>query len=196
VQNKNDTPISLSPLTFTLSSRMPNSFPPIARPDARVLILGSMPGVASLNAFEYYKHPRNAFWFIMGELYGAHRTLPYLERLEKLQDAGIALWDVLESCEREGSLDSDIIPESIVVNDIPRLIKTLPSLELIATNGGTASQLFKRYVKRPPHIRWVQLPSSSPANARVTMQDKLMAWSELLHLDSEHKRSSRLVQNE
>jgi double-stranded uracil-DNA glycosylase len=161
---------------------MPNSFPPIARPDARVLILGSMPGLASLTAFEYYKHPRNAFWFIMGELYGASRALPYLERLEKLQDAGVALWDVLESCEREGSLDSDIILESIVVNDIPGLIKTLPNLELIATNGGTASQLFKHYVKYPPQIRWVQLPSSSPANARVTAEQKFQAWSELLRL--------------
>ncbi len=161
---------------------MPNSFPPIARADARVLILGSMPGVASLVAHEYYRHPRNAFWTIMGELYGTIRDLPYSERLEKLHEAGVALWDVLESCERKGSLDSDIIPASIVVNDIQSLIQQLPHLELIATNGGTASQLFKRHVRLTKGIRWVRLPSSSPANARVSTAQKLEAWRELLQL--------------
>jgi double-stranded uracil-DNA glycosylase len=159
---------------------MVKSFPPIARADARVLILGSMPGVASLTANEYYRHPRNAFWSIMGELYGAKGDLPYWRRVERLQEAGVALWDVLESCERQGSLDSDIIPTSIVVNDIPGLIERLPQLQLIATNGGTASQLFKRHIQLPASIRWVRLPSSSPANARVNTAQKLAIWRELL----------------
>ncbi len=165
---------------------MPNSFPVVARADARILILGSMPGVASLKAQEYYAHPRNAFWSILEALYGIPRVAPYAQRLEALQNAGIALWDVLESCERQGSLDSAIIPESIVVNKIPELLISLPNLEMIATNGGTASKLFKTHVWQtmpPSSLRWQQLPSSSPANARISLEQKIVIWQEQLLLD-------------
>ena len=114
-----------------------HSFAPIARRDAKVLILGSVPGIKSLEALEYYAHPRNAFWEIMNALCGAARGLPYAQRLERLQDVGIAVWDVLHSAEREGSLDSAI--RHAMPNDLAGLLEDCPAIELIALNGSYAS---------------------------------------------------------
>jgi len=94
------------------------SFPPIAKPSASILILGSMPGIASLEATQYYAHPRNAFWPIMADLYGFEVTLPYPARIEALKAANVALWDVLQQCERQGSLDSAIKKASRIPNDL------------------------------------------------------------------------------
>ena len=159
-----------------------HSFAPIARADARVLILGSVPGVRSLEVMEYYAHPRNAFWEIMGALCGATRDLAYPQRLERLQNAGIAVWDVLHSAEREGSLDSAI--RQAVPNDLAGLLKICPQVELIALNGSFASATFKRHAKTSlePRIglRVVTLPSTSPANARVSVTQKLEVWRDAL----------------
>ena len=147
-----------------------HSFAPIARRDARVLILGSVPGVKSLEDREYYAHPRNAFWEIMAALCGAGRGLPYEQRLERLQGAGIAVWDVLHSAEREGSLDSAILHAS--PNDLAGLLKNCPQIELVALNGSYASATFKRHAQSTleprANPRVVKLPSTSPANARVS----------------------------
>ena len=159
-----------------------HSFAPIARRDARVLILGSVPGVKSLELLEYYAHPRNAFWEIMGALYSANRGLPYQQRLERLQDAGIAVWDVLSSAEREGSLDSAI--RHAIPNDLRGLLETCPQIELIALNGSYASKTFKRYARATldplVNLRVVTLPSTSPANARVNVQRKIEVWRGVL----------------
>jgi len=158
-----------------------SSFLPVAGQGARVLILGSMPGIASLEAQRYYAHPRNAFWPIVAELCGFAVGLPYEQRLQRLQDAGIALWDVLASCARPGSLDSDIDPASIRTNDFATFLAAHPGIVAVGCNGGTAQRLFKQRVVRAlpgelSQLRVLQLPSTSPAYASMTMAAKRAVW--------------------
>ncbi len=154
-------------------------FPPIAAADARVLILGSMPSVRSLAERQYYGHPRNAFWPIMGELFGAGPELPYPERGRVLRAHRVAVWDVLASCVRPGSLDADIEAASAEVNDLDGFLRDHPDLRLIAFNGTAAERYFQRRVLPdlgldcPPRIR---LPSTSPAHAALTLAHKSARW--------------------
>ncbi|OGS92877.1 MAG: DNA-deoxyinosine glycosylase [Gallionellales bacterium GWA2_59_43] len=162
------------------------SFPPIADANARILILGSMPGKESLRANQYYAHPRNAFWPIMGELAGAAPALPYEVRTLKLRAAGIALWDVLDSCTRPGSLDADIDPDSIHPNDFAAFFEAHPHISRVYFNGTMAEQSFRKHVL--PHLghltlRLQRLPSSSPANASLRFEQKLEIWKTAI-LDS------------
>jgi len=155
------------------------SFAPVCRCDARVLILGSMPGEASLAAGEYYAHPRNAFWPIMGALFGGAPEQPYPMRLERLLDAGIALWDVIGRCRRSGSLDSAIAADSIEPNDLAGLFSACPRLSHVFFNGSAAETAFRRHVHLPREehrIRVLRLPSTSPAHAALNFSDKLAAW--------------------
>jgi len=152
-------------------SERARSFPYSADENARVLILGSMPGEESLRQREYYAFRHNAFWRIMGELYGFPPDLPYPERLARLRANGVALWDVLAECVRPGSLDSAI--RSPRPNDIPALLKRLPRLEKILCNGGAARNYLRRFF---PELAAEQLPSTSPAAARWTYAQKLAAW--------------------
>jgi TDG/mug DNA glycosylase family protein len=159
------------------------SFPPIARADARVLVLGSMPGVASLSAGQYYAHRRNAFWPIMGALLGFDPAAPYAQRLAALQAAHIAVWDVLQSCTRPGSLDTSIARESEVANDFPRFFRQHPQVEHVFFNGTAAEAAFRRHVLPLLSQGWpamTRLPSTSPANASFSFERKLAAWRELL----------------
>lgn len=159
------------------------SFPPLAEATARVLILGSMPGQASLAAGQYYAHPRNAFWPIMGALLDAGPELAYPRRVERLQAAGIAVWDVLAECERPGSLDADIVAASVQANDFAGLLTGLPALRAIAFNGSAAEQAFRRHVLPGlPELRatLLRLPSTSPAHAARSLAEKLAAWQGLL----------------
>lgn len=156
------------------------SFPPVAAPDARRLILGSMPGEASLSAGQYYAHPRNAFWRIMGDLLGAGPALPYPARLARLTAAGIALWDVVADCERRGSLDAAIVRESVQANNFRHFFAEHPGIEQIFFNGTAAENLFRRHVL--PRLDGVsrelhRLPSTSPAHAARGYAEKLAAWS-------------------
>jgi hypoxanthine-DNA glycosylase len=121
-------------------------FPPVARHDARVLVLGSMPGAASLAAGRYYAHPRNAFWPIAGALFGFGADAPYDERLAGLTAAGVALWDVLAACERPGSLDAAIDRATARTNDFVAFFAAHPRLSAVACNGGAAHELFRRRV--------------------------------------------------
>ncbi len=159
------------------------SFAPVARADARILILGSMPGKASLNAQQYYAHPRNLFWPIIAALYAAGPPAAYEERLQLLQDHNIALWDVLQSCVRETSLDADINGE--VVNDFASFFAQHKLITHVFFNGGKAAHAFKRHVQKdhlqnhPVELTLAQLPSTSPAYAARSFEQKLQAWAAL-----------------
>ncbi|MEZ0247021.1 MAG: DNA-deoxyinosine glycosylase [Methylophilaceae bacterium] len=162
------------------------SFPPVAAPDARLLILGSMPGKASLAANQYYAHPRNLFWPIMGELFGAGLELSYEKRLEVLQDEGVALWDVLKECFRESALDSDIVEASIITNDFAEFFASHPQIRHVFFNGAKAQQAFRRYalptLAHLPPIELIRLPSTSPANAAIPLAARLTQWREIERL--------------
>jgi TDG/mug DNA glycosylase family protein len=154
-------------------------FAPVADADARILILGSMPGKASLAADQYYAHPRNVFWAIMGELVGAHRGLPYEDRLKILRSCGIALWDVLGSCVRKSSLDAHIEMDSAVPGDFKSFFRQHPKITQVFFNGAKAEQCFVKYVLpalRSTALQYQRLPSTSPANAGISYEQKLLAW--------------------
>ena len=163
----------------TTAAPLVRSFAPQFRADARVLVLGSMPGTASLAAAQYYAHPRNAFWPIMGALFGAGPELPYAQRLERLASAGIALWDVIGRCERAGSLDSAIAPASIEANDFAGLFAACPGIDHVFFNGTAAETAFRRHVRGRialPPLQFARLPSTSPAHAARGLGAKLAAW--------------------
>jgi double-stranded uracil-DNA glycosylase len=156
-----------------------HSFPPLAAPTARLLILGSMPGAASLAAGQYYAHPRNLFWPIMGALVGADPALPYAERVQRLKAARIAVWDVLASCVRPGSLDSAIVADSAEANDFPGFLADHPQVARVYFNGAAAERIFHRLVvpridARSLHLH--RLPSTSPAHAARSLAQKLELW--------------------
>ena len=154
-----------------------HSFAPVSNADARVLILGSMPGKKSLEQNQYYAHQPNAFWKIMGELAGAYPSLPYEEKLCVLRSSGIALWDVLASCERKTSMDSHIRNES--ANDFASFFARHPHITQVFFNGGKAEQCFRKFVQDQqalPPLKFRRLPSTSPAHAGMRLEDKLQAW--------------------
>lgn len=168
-------------------------FAPLFSPDATVLILGSMPGAASLKAQEYYAHPRNVFWRILYEFAGETSTsfLPenYENKCRLLRHLNVALWDVLMQCERPGSLDADIRPSSEKANDFSILIKSLPGLRRILFNGKKAEQSFHKHVVQTlgssiATVEMLCLPSTSPANAAVSYQQKREVWHRALSVGS------------
>jgi hypoxanthine-DNA glycosylase len=161
------------------------SFAYVASPDARLLLLGSMPGVASLNAQRYYAHERNQFWPIMLALLGAEPSLAYPQRLALLTQHRIALWDVLAECQRRGSLDADIARDSIRCNDFAGFFAAHPAIVCIAFNGKTAQQIYQRRVlpQLAPHwqtLTQLVLPSTSPAHASVSLAEKQRHWQRVL----------------
>lgn len=150
------------------------------RRDARVLVLGSMPGRASLCESQYYAHPRNRFWPLMEALCAVEATLPYAERLQRLHALGIGLWDVIGRCQRRGSLDADIVRGSEVANAVGAQVAALPRLRLIGCNGGAAHVAFLRFIApglpARPDLQVIALPSTSPANAAWSLQRLTAAW--------------------
>lgn len=165
---------------MVLSDGLLRAFPPVAADDAHTLVLGSMPGEASLRAGQYYAHPRNAFWFIMAGLTGVPADAPYAARLAGLRRAGIALWDVLHACEREGSLDAAIVDATSVPNDFERFFRAHPGIRRVLFNGAKAEQCFRRQVLGrqavPDGLQLERLPSTSPAHAGMSLPAKIAAW--------------------
>jgi hypoxanthine-DNA glycosylase len=143
-----------------------------------------MPGVASLEAVQYYAHPRNAFWPIMGELFGIDPTEAYEYRIRELEKLPLILWDTLQACHRPGSLDSNIDADSARANDFPRLLSQQPDVRAILFNGATSQKYFKQLVlpklTDPLSIELIKMPSTSPAHAGMNFEQKLAAWRRLL----------------
>ncbi|MDE2347494.1 MAG: DNA-deoxyinosine glycosylase [Gammaproteobacteria bacterium] len=157
-------------------------FAPVADAAARVLILGTLPGRVSLARREYYAQHRNAFWPIMGVLYGAGPEIPYPQRLQRLCAARVALWDVCAAATRPGSLDSAIDPRSVVPNDFSAFFAAHPRIAILCFNGAAAESMFRRLVSptlgaAPSRFELRRLPSTSAANASLCHERKLAAWT-------------------
>jgi hypoxanthine-DNA glycosylase len=156
-------------------------FPPIAHPGADTLVLGSLPGRKSLEMQQYYAHPHNAFWKVIGVLFDADGTLPYDQRVRILTGNGIALWDVLAAAQRPGSLDVSIVHASAMANDFGKFLRSHPRIRRVFFNGRKAEELYRRLVlpklgEEFADIRYECLPSTSPAHAGMTFAKKLERW--------------------
>ena len=166
---------------MNITKPAPHCFAPLSLPTARLLVLGSYPGVTSLQKQEYYAHPRNVFWNIMAEIVGFEPTLEYREKAAILTRTRIALWDVLYSCERSGSLDAKIESSSIAINDFKPFLIHHPLIRVIVFNGARAEQEFKkRVVPETADLlgskQLLRMPSTSPAMAALSYGEKLQSW--------------------
>lgn len=170
-----------------------SGFDPVADTQARLLILGSMPGVRSLAAGQYYAGPRNRFWPLMGEFLGFDPAMPYGRRLGQLTGAGIALWDVIRSCEREGSLDASIVESTEVPNDFAAFLERHSHIRAIAFNGQKAAKSFEKRVALSTSLRdrldFLRLPSTSAANARYSHAALVEEWGAVLRFLDHRDRS-------
>jgi len=144
----------------------------------KVIILGSSPGVVSLKQQRYYAHPRNSFWWIMSQLLSFNVHSDYEHRVNAITEAGIFLWDVLKRCERQGSLDANILRQSEQVNDLEAVLTEFQTISMICFNGKAAYSIFKRHfsILNFQHIECHVLPSTSPAHASMSREDKLRHW--------------------
>lgn len=154
---------------------MLKSFPPVINAHTRLLVIGSMPGEASLRAQQYYAYKYNQFWKMTFELFaGGREPKSYADKLQTLLTNRIGLWDTLAACERPGSLDSDI--RLAKPNDFPALFKQYPAVKTLLFNGQTGYKYFLKFFGRPPGIACRQMPSTSPANAGTPYAKKLEIW--------------------
>jgi TDG/mug DNA glycosylase family protein len=157
---------------------MHHCFPPVTRPDTRLLVLGSLPGAVSLAKQRYYAHPQNQFWRLIGGVIDRDLVpLPYEERLEALLDARVGLWDTVAAATREGSLDADIRLHE--ASDLAALAATLPVLRAIGFNGGASARIGRKQLVGIHGIVLIDLPSSSSAYASLSFERKKEAWSAL-----------------
>jgi double-stranded uracil-DNA glycosylase len=162
-------------------SRHDECFIPLARRDARVLILGSLPGRKSLEMQQYYAHPQNAFWKIIAQTFATEWPLSYARRVKTLTDNRFALWDVLAAAIRPGSLDSAIIHATARANDFTAFFQSHPAIRRVLFNGRKAEELYRRLVlpglpEEYAGLRYVCMPSTSPAHAGMTFAKKLETW--------------------
>jgi TDG/mug DNA glycosylase family protein len=155
------------------------AFPPIIGNNPHTLILGTMPGVRSLELQKYYAHPQNQFWKFMGDIYGASPDLPYEERCTILIKQGIAVWDVLQSCVRPGSMDSDI--KQAITNDFAVFFLEYPTIKKVVFDSAKAEEIFIKTQKNFSDIEFHRVPSPSPAHARMSYSEKLTRWTEALN---------------
>ena len=154
-----------------------SSFPPIANKDSKILILGSIPGVKSLEMQQYYAHPQNKFWKIICEIFNEEFTTNYQQRIEILEKHHIALWDVIDTCERKGSLDSEIRNEE--ANKIEELLQNFPNIKAIFCNGQKSHKNLQKILGKKFRLPIIVLPSTSPAYAGLKYEEKLLSWQEI-----------------
>lgn len=152
-----------------------HGLPPIVGADPTVLILGNMPSVMSLASGQYYGNPRNAFWPVMADILGFDGAAPYEQRVSELAGHQIAVWDVLRSCRRAGSLDAAVERDSMVPNDFGAFLRDRPQIDLLLFNGAAAEANYHRLVRAAPAVRGLRLPSTSPAHT-MRFADKLAHW--------------------
>ena len=155
-----------------------SSFPPIINKDSEILILGSIPGVKSLEMQQYYAHPQNKFWKIICEIFNEDFTTDYAERIKILEKHHIALWDVIDTCERKGSLDSEIRNEE--ANKIEELLQNFPNIKAIFCNGQKSHKNLQKILGKKFRLPIIVLPSTSPAYAGLSYFDKLKLWHIIL----------------
>lgn len=166
------------------SSNHDECFPPIADRDADTLILGSLPGRKSLEMQQYYAHPQNAFWKLIGALFDFDGSLPYTRRVEILTRHRIAIWDVLAAAERPGSLDSSIVHRSALANDFAKFYRSHPRIRRVFFNGRKAEEIYRRFVLPElgpdfDSLGYECLPSTSPAHAGMGFAEKLDKWRKI-----------------
>ncbi len=154
-----------------------SSFPPIINANSKILILGSIPGVKSLEKQQYYGHPQNKFWKIIFHLFNEDFTEDYIQKINILKKHRIALWDVIDSCERKGSLDSEIKNEE--ANQIPELLQKYPNIQAIFCNGGKSYKNLQKMLGKTSIIPFYLLPSTSPLHT-ISFEKKLESWKKIL----------------
>ena len=162
-----------------MSSLLLYGLPPIVGDGAESLILGNMPSVMSLSAQRYYANPRNAFWRIAADVFGFDAAAPYESRTAALTAQGVAVWDVLQCCRRVGSLDSAVEPDSMVANDFRKFFERNPHITRVFFNGAAAEKNFNKLVRVAPDLRYLRLPSTSPAQT-MRYAEKLAAWRDAI----------------
>ena len=153
------------------------SFPPIIDESSEILILGSIPGQKSLEKQEYYAHPQNKFWRIIFELFNEIFTTDYTKKIQILEKHHIALWDVIDTCERKASLDSEIRKEE--ANKIEELLHNYPNIKAIFCNGQKSYKNLQKILSKDFHLPIIALPSTSPAHASLRYEEKLLSWQKI-----------------
>ena len=156
-----------------------SSFPPIINYESKILILGSIPGMKSLEMKQYYAHPQNKFWKIICELFHEELTTYYTERIKILEKYHVALWDVIDTCERKGSLDSEIRNEE--ANKIGELLHSYPNINAVFCNGQKSYKNLQKILPKDFHLPIIVLPSTSPAHASLRYEVKLKSWKMVLN---------------
>ena len=160
------------------NSDFSKSFEPVIFNDTEILVLGSLPGKKSIELNQYYGHPRNRMWNILSKIINSEISTDYASKKLFLKKYKIGLWDVAHSAERKGSLDSNIKRE--IPNDIQSLLIDFPSIKVIGFNGKKSEIMFNKFFKPISSLKYVPLPSSSPANMAISFEDICGRWSELL----------------
>ncbi len=158
-----------------------SSFPPLSTDDAKVLVLGSMPGIKSLEMQQYYAHPRNAFWPIMMALFDAGNIIDYQHKITLLTANKVALWDVLKNCDRPGSMDTAIDQNTLECNNFVRFFRDHPNITWVYFNGGAAEKFYSKWViplliDDYQYLQYYRLPSTSPAHAAMSLAEKTEQW--------------------